>query len=88
MIVLPDIGLLMSCSYDKSLIVWKYHEEKEVARLERGEELRCMDYLKSIKTLFVGTNDKNILTIPLEDILQGTAESKYIGKDENSYLFN
>ena len=47
-----------------------------------------MDYLKSIKTLFVGTNDKNILTIPLEDILQGTTESKYIGKDENSYLFN
>jgi hypothetical protein len=88
MIVLPDIGLLMSCSYDKSLIVWKYHEEKEVARLERGEELRCMDYLKSIKTLFVGTNDKNILTIPLEDILQGTAESKYVGKDDTSYLFN
>jgi WD40 repeat protein len=77
MIVLPDIGLLMSCSYDKNLIVWKYHEERELARLERSEELRCMDYLKSLKTLFVGTNDKIILTIPLEEILHGTGDSKY-----------
>jgi WD40 repeat protein len=85
MIVLPDIGLLMSCSYDKNLIVWKYHEERELARLERSEELRCMDYLKSLKTLFVGTNDKIILTISLEEILQGTGDSKYaaaFNKDE------
>lgn len=91
MIVLPDIGLLMSCSYDKALIVWKYHEEREVARLERGEELRCMDYLKSMRTLFVGTNDKNILTIPLEEILQGTTEFKFAGRgagDDTSFLFN
>ena len=88
MIVLPDIGLLMSCSYDKSLIVWKYHEEREVARLERGEELRCMDYLKSLRTLFVGTNDKNILTIPLEEILQGTTEARFATKDDTSFMFN
>lgn len=83
MIVLPDIGLLVSCSYDKNLIVWKYHEERELARLTRNEELRCMDYLKSMKTLFVGTNDKIILTIPLDEILQSTGDSKYaFAKDD------
>jgi hypothetical protein len=89
MIVLPDIGLLVSCSYDKNLIVWKYHEERELARLTRNEELRCMDYLKSMKTLFVGTNDKIILTIPLDEILQSTGDSKYaFAKDDQSIIFN
>ena len=81
--MLPDVGLLMSCAYDKNLIVWKYHEERELARLQRNEELRCMDYLKSLKTLFVGTNDKIILTISLEEILQNTGDSKYaFNKDD------
>jgi len=90
MIVLPDIGLLMSCSYDKSLIVWKYHEEREVARLDRSEELRCMDYLKSMKTVFVGTNEKTILTIGLDEILANASEKQqYLNQaDNSSFMFN
>ena len=60
---------MLSCAYDKSIIVWKYQEEREIYRYEKPEELRCMDYLSSTKTLFVGTNQKNVLTINIEELL-------------------
>lgn len=56
MIVLQENGLLLSCAYDKTVIVWNYQEEREITRFKKPEELRCMDYLSSTKTLFVGTN--------------------------------
>ena len=46
----------MSCAYDKTIIVWKYEEKREIMRYVRQEELRCMDYLGSMRMLFVGTN--------------------------------
>ena len=69
MIVLQENGLLLSCAYDKTVIVWKYQEEREITRFKKPEELRCMDYLSSTKTLFVGTNQKSIITIPIDDLL-------------------
>jgi WD40 repeat protein len=68
-IVMKEAGFLLSCAYDKTIIVWKYEEEREVTRYTRSEELRCMDYLASMHTLFVGTNQKTILTISIEDLL-------------------
>lgn len=59
----------MSCSYDKTVVVWKYQHRQIVERIEKQEELRCMDYLSSTKTLFVGTNQKSILTINIEMFL-------------------
>lgn len=56
LLILQENGLLISCSYDKSIIVWKYQHKQIIERIEKTEELRCMDYLSSTKTLFVGTN--------------------------------
>lgn len=68
-IVMKEAGFLLSCAYDKTIIVWKYEEKREIMRYLRQEELRCMDYLSSMRMLFVGTNQKSILTINIEEIL-------------------
>ncbi len=68
---MQENGLLVSCAYDKQIIVWKYQEEREVTRYTKHEELRCMDYLASTKTLFVGTNQKSILTVNIEELFDG-----------------
>ena len=69
MILLQENGLLVSCSFDKSICVWKYENRQLVDQYEKQEELRCMDYLSSTKTLFVGTNQKSILTVNIEKLL-------------------
>ena len=44
-----------------------------------------MDYLSSTKTLFVGTNQKNVLTINIEELLQeGGFEHLYNRLDESA----
>ena len=68
-IVMKEAGFLLSCAYDKTIIVWKYEEKREIMRYLRQEELRCMDYLSSMKMLFVGTNQKSILTVNIDEIL-------------------
>lgn len=50
-------------------MVWKYETKQMIEKYEKQEELRCMDYLSSTKTLFVGTNQKSILTINIEKLL-------------------
>ncbi len=60
---------MLSCSYDKTIIAWKYETKTVVERIERSEELRCMDYISATRTLFVGTNQKNILTVSIEKLL-------------------
>ena len=37
--------------------------------IQKAEELRCMDYIQQNNTLYVGTNQKNILTINIEQLL-------------------
>ena len=69
MIILHENGLLISCSYDKSIFVWKYQDKQIIDRFEKNEELRCMDYLSSTNTLFVGTNQKSILTHNINRLL-------------------
>ena len=69
MIFLQENGLLLSCSFDKTICVWKYENRLLLERYDKAEELRCMDYLASTKTLFVGTNQKSILTVNIEKLL-------------------
>ena len=40
-----------------------------VKKIEKQEELRCMDYIYDTKTLFIGTNQKNILTENIDILL-------------------
>jgi WD40 repeat protein len=67
--VIEETGILVSCSYDKTIIAWKYQSGVIVEKIEKSEELRCMDYIASTNTLFVGTNNKSILTVNIERLL-------------------
>ena len=69
LLVLSENGLLVSCSFDRTIIVWKYQDKQIVEKYEKVEELRCMDYLSSTQTLFVGTNQTNILTLNIDKLL-------------------
>jgi len=63
-------GILLSCAYDKLVIAWAYQKEEEIARYEKNEELRCMDYIENQGKLFVGTNKSNILTLDISPLLE------------------
>lgn len=40
-----------------------------LTEFERSEEFRCLAYISSKKMLLAGTNDKNIMTFPIEELL-------------------
>lgn len=65
MIVFEETGLLVSCSYDKKIIVWQYETKSIVEQFERNEEFKCLDYISSTKIMIAGTNDKTIMTFPI-----------------------
>lgn len=92
--MLPN-GILLSCAYDKLVIAWAYQKEEEIKRYEKQEQLRCMDYIETQGKLFVGTNNRQILTIDIQPLLdldncygdayssakKGFGESRFLGMD-------
>ena len=65
-----DNGLLLSCSYDKKIKAWIYHEEVQYTEILKNEELRCMDYVAESGTLLVGTNTHAILPHNIADLMR------------------
>ena len=59
----------MSCAYDNKIKVWQYQRQRVLTEFERSEEFRCLAYISSKKMLLAGTNDKNIMTFPIDDLL-------------------
>ena len=59
-------GLLLSCSYDKTVKVWNYSRQLEIDSFTKNDELRCMDYLSDSGTLLLGTNSPAILAHKIE----------------------
>jgi WD40 repeat protein len=64
--ILPN-GVVLSCSFDKQVIVWNYLTEKMIGSHEKSEELRCMDFIdtRKQKKLYVGTDKGIILLIDI-----------------------
>ena len=60
-------GVVLSCAFDKRVIVWNYLSEKMITYHERSELLRCMDFIdtKKQKKLYVGTDKGVILLIDI-----------------------
>jgi hypothetical protein len=87
-------GILLSCAYDKLVIAWTYQNEQEIMRWEKTEELRCMDYIEQQGKLFVGTNNRQIMTIDISPLLDIENDWQYspdkgfdqsIGKNSRIY---
>lgn len=75
LLFLPN-GLLLSCSYDKTIIAWQYKDNSMVGEpIVRKDELRCMGLVekhgpeKSQDTLLIGTNSHAILTQDIRELL-------------------
>jgi WD40 repeat protein len=56
LLLLKETGILLSCSFDKHVIAWKYQHMQAIWKVKKREELRCMDYIATSKILLVGTN--------------------------------
>lgn len=54
--MLKETGILLSCSYDRFVIAWRYQTMQSIWKVKKREELRCMDYISQSKLLLVGTN--------------------------------
>jgi len=70
--LLLDNGLVLSCSYDKTIMVWSYRlkvPQLEHFTITKQEELRCLEYLPEEATLLIGTNSGSILSQKIDDIL-------------------
>lgn len=65
---LDKYGLLLSCSYDKTVCVWDYFG-RFICKFEKKVELKCLDYVSDSGTMLVGTNSHEILTHDLVPLL-------------------
>ena len=66
---LPN-GLLLSCSYDKTIRAWEYNKNMMIGEpIEKKDELRCMDVVSDTGTLLIGTNTHAILTHSITDLV-------------------
>jgi len=88
LLILQETGVLLSCSQDKSVIAWKYEQNNIIEKFERNEELRCMDYINSSSTLFVGTGEKKILNINIERLLDPRINLIKFQNEEETDLYN
>ena len=59
-----------------------------IEKFERNEELRCMDYINSSSTLFVGTGEKKILNINIERLLDPRINLIKFQNEEETDLYN
>lgn len=65
-LLLLENGLLLSCSYDKTVKVWRYKTHEMLDSFTKPDELRCMDYLPDSGTLLIGTNVGSIFSHKIE----------------------
>ena len=63
-------GLLLSCSYDRTVKVWHYKSNELFDEITKPDELSCMDYLPADGTLLSGTNSGSVLSHKIEDYLK------------------
>jgi len=55
-------GLLVSCGNDNKVIAWTYKNKEKKFEFDRKEDLRCIDYVETTKTLLIGTGNNSIVT--------------------------
>eukprot|EP00743_Colponemidia_sp_Colp-15_P004981 GILK01005367.1.p1 GENE.GILK01005367.1~~GILK01005367.1.p1 ORF type:complete len:818 (+),score=111.10 GILK01005367.1:64-2517(+) len=66
LLVIPDTGYVVSCSFDATIVVWKYQKELVLKQFQHSEEFRCLAYLRNATTILAGTEQNNILFFPLD----------------------
>jgi len=65
LILVPTVGLLVSCSFDGHILVWDYVSQEVVLKLHHQKEFRCLLFNEQEKQLYAGTEQDNIMIIQL-----------------------
>ena len=78
MLVVPDNGLLVTCSTDSTVRVWDYGRGEQLQVWRHPEEFRCVALRRTTGHVLAGTEQCNIVAFPLEDVISAqkkTAEA-------------
>ena len=69
LLLVPDNGLLITCSTDKTIRVWDYSVGREVHVWYHSEEFRCIALNRSVSTILAGTEQGHIVSFSLGEPL-------------------
>jgi len=69
MVVVPDNGLLVSCSTDKTVRVWDYGLGREVQVWRHPEEFRSLALRRATGHVLAGTEQHHIVAFPFSEAL-------------------
>jgi len=67
--VLPENGLLVTCSTDSTVRVWDYGVGQEVQVWRHPEQFRCLTMRKSTGHVLAGTEQHSIVAFPFSEAL-------------------
>jgi WD40 repeat protein len=68
-LILSDIGVLVTCSNMKKINFWKYEKEELILTIKRDNEVTCLACVQSYGKLLCGTKEKMIFEIDLAEQL-------------------
>lgn len=68
MLIVPENGLLISCSTDSTVRVWDYGNAEQVQVWRHHEEFRCLALRRTTGHVLAGTEQGSIVAFPLSDL--------------------
>ena len=68
-LMLPKIGILISCNNMKKIHLWKYEKEELILTIKKDNEVTCLACVESYGKLLCGTKEKMIVEIDLAEQL-------------------
>ena len=70
MLVVPENGLLVTCSTDSTVRVWDYGRGEELQVWRHPEEFRCLALRRTTGHVLAGTEQCNIVAFPLSEVTE------------------
>ena len=78
-----DVGFLVSCSHDGCLYVWDYTIGQVLYGLRHHEEFKSMVYRRMQNDVVIGTNECNLLRIPLAKVEETMEQRRELLADDH-----
>ena len=69
LLVVPEVGYLVSCSTDRTVRVWDYGLGEELKTWRHPEEFRCVAHKRSTNHIVAGTDQHSIVSFPLFEVI-------------------
>ena len=70
MLVVPENGLLVTCSTDSTVRVWDYGRGEQVQVWRHPEQFRCVAFRRTTGHLLAGTEQHSIIAFPLSEAIE------------------